>query len=265
LRVSRLTCSGHSSNSSLDEYFQAIGEGRKTVVYVHGNRLEADEAIARALAIYRRTRGYRRSGPIDWVVWNWPSEREGILVHDFRRKADRADAQGLYLSWVLQRHAEANVPTALIAYSFGARVVTGALHVLAGGQLGGRRLSGEPVIGCNFDAGLVAPAIEDDWMALHGRHGLATKNLDRMVLLYNRRDAVLKRYWWLDRVHGTMALGYTGPRSFAPRADGSRLPVRARDCSTSVGKRHVELEYYESTCTAGPDMGALIDDVQTTH
>jgi hypothetical protein len=202
---------------------------------------------------------------VDWVIWNWPSEKSGLLVQDFRRKAMRTDGQGLYLSWLLQRHAESGVPTALIGYSFGARVITGALHALAGGRLGGRVLPGAPTTGMAFDAGLVAPAIEDDWMARRGKHGLATKNLDRLVLLYNRRDAVLKRYWLLDRVRGAMALGYTGPRSFAPRVDGSRLPVRARDCSPSVGTKHSELDYYGGNCRAGAEMAAMINDIKVTH
>ena len=80
-----------------------------------------------------------------------------------------------------------------------------------------------------------------------------------MVLLYNRRDAVLKRFWLLDRVRGRMALGYSGPTSFAPRFDGSELPVRSRDCSSTVGFHHVELDYYDSPCNAGREMAKLID------
>ena len=65
--------------------------------------------------------------------------------------------------------------------------------------------------------------------------------MNRLTLLYNRRDAILKRYWLIDRVQGRLALGYTGPRSFAPRADGSTLPVISRDCSNAIGVKHDEL------------------------
>jgi hypothetical protein len=186
-------------------------------------------------------------------------------VHDFRRKADRTEAQGLYLSWLLRKHVESDVPTTLIGYSFGVPVVTGALHALAGGKLGGRSLPGPAINGIPFDAGFVAPAIERHSLTSHGEYALATKNLDRLLLLYNRRDAVLKRYWLLDRVRGTVALGYSGPTAFAPRADGSKLSVRARDCSPSVGLQHVELNYYNKSCLAGPEMAALIDDIHITH
>jgi hypothetical protein len=202
---------------------------------------------------------------VDWVIWSWPSEKSGILVYDFRLKAERTDAQGLYLSWLLRKHVELDAPTTLIGYSFGAPVVTGALHALAGGKLGGRRFPGPAIQGIPFDAGFVAPAIASHALTGHGEYAMATKNLDRLLLLYNRRDAVLKRYWLLDRVRGTMALGYSGPTAFAPRADGSKLSVRARDCSPSVGLHHVELDYYQKSCRAGSEMAILIDDIDNTH
>lgn len=263
--VSRLSRCGRCQESSLDEYFGALESTRPIVVYAHGNRLSACDAIKRAVGVYRHTIARRRGGPVDWVVFSWPSAKQGMLIHDFREKAQRTDAQGLYLAWLLRKHSNAALPTALIGYSFGGRVVTGALHALAGGRLGGRALPGEPVTGANFDAGLVAPAIESDWMAARGYHGHATKNLDRLVLLYNRRDAVLKRYWLIDRMKSSVALGYTGPKSFARRVDGTKLSVRSRDCAQFVGLRHDEVDYYTSRCSAGKEMAALIDDIQISH
>jgi hypothetical protein len=212
------------------------------------------------MGVYRNVKQRRRDDPVDWVIWSWPSEKQGILIYDARLKASRTDGQGLYLAWLLRRHAEAQVNTTLIGYSFGGRIITGALHAAAGGSLAGRKVGGPPVVGGPFDAGLVAPAVDSHWLTSHGYHRLATQNLQRLVLLYNRRDAVLKRYWLIDRVRGRMALGYSGPTAFAPRLDGSRLPVRSRDCSPSIGLQHDELDYYRKTCQAGLEMARLIDD-----
>ncbi len=261
----RLYCGAPCQKSSVDEYLQTVGRQRSLVVYVHGNRLDSKDAIARSFSIYRQVRARLCGGPVDWVLFSWPSAKQGALIRDFREKAERTDAQGLYLGWLLRKHAEASLPTALIGYSFGARVVTGSLHAMAGGKLGGRRLPGPAVEGANFDAGLVAPAIESNWMTRCGYHGRATKNLDRLVVLFNHRDAVLKRYWLLDRVRGSVALGYSGPRSFGPRADGSRISLRARDCAPFVGLRHDEVDYYTSRCSAGAEMASLIHDIDITH
>ncbi len=249
---------GQTFHSSLEEYLALRAEGRQTVVYIHGNRMEPCDAIERGLMVYRKISPYRTSEPVDWIVWSWPSEQVGILARDVRLKAERTDAQGLYLAWLLRKQNETGTPTRLIGYSFGGRIVTGSLHALAGGSLGGRSLSGPPVVGMRIGAGLVAPAIASNWMNDGGYHSLATKNLEELTLYYNRRDAVLKRYWLIDRVRGQLALGYSGPRSFAPRFDGSTLPVISKDCAPIVGLQHSELDYYQIPCRAGSGMARLL-------
>ena len=245
---------------TLDDYLRAVGQRRRVVVYVHGNRVPAREAVQRGLSIHRKVKCFRSKESVDWVIWSWPSDKQGILIRDARIKAARTDGQGLYLGWLLRRHAEVEAETTLIGYSFGGRIITGSLHAAAGGSLAGRQLPGEPLRAANFDAGLVAPAVDSHWLTNRGYHRLATQNLNRLVLLYNRRDAVLKRYWLVDRVRGRMALGYSGPTAFAPRFDGTRLPVRSRDCSPSIGIQHDEMDYYRKSCRADLVMARLIDD-----
>ncbi|MEM8671051.1 MAG: alpha/beta hydrolase [Planctomycetota bacterium] len=256
----QISCDGCVTPTDFHQYIENLRQSRHVVVYVHGNRMRSSEAIRRGMEVYRRTKRDDRPA-IDWVIWSWPSDKEGILVGDARRKFKKLDAQGLYLSWLLRRHVECDAPTTLIGYSFGGRVITGALHALGGGKLGGRTVPGEPITGIPFRCGLVAPALERYAMSRRGVHSMATQNLDRLVLMYNRRDAVLKRFWLVNRVRGTMALGYSGPGSFAPRFDGSSLPVFSRDCASTVGLQHSELDYYRPSCCAGREMAALIDDI----
>ena len=265
LSISRLSPCGQRSEASLAEYLETIAMSRNVVVYVHGNRMAACDAIARGLRVHSRIRTYQCEGGRDWVIWSWPSAQEGILASDARRKAQRCDAQSLYLGWLLRHHAEQDVSTSLIGYSFGGRVLTGALHAAAGGHLGGRQLDGDPVVGMEVKVGLVAPALESHWLACRGYHRLATQNIDQLSLLYNHRDAVLKRYWLLSQVRGESALGYTGPTSFAPRADGTRLPVFARDCAPIVGLHHNELDYYNAPCSAARVMASLLNDSNATR
>ena len=77
-------------------------------------------------------------------------------------------------------------------------------------------------------------------------------------------DAVLKRYWLINKVRGRAALGYTGPRSFATRADGTELPVVARDYSSYIGLRHNELDYYTKSRHTANIMADLINDTDDT-
>lgn len=258
--IYRLRDCSSPTQVSVDQFLQAIEQRGSAVIYVHGNRMSASNAIHRGLAVYRAVNRYRSGDALDWVIWSWPSDKQGMLMRDARIKAFRTDGQGLYLAWLLRRHAESGTNTTLIGYSFGGRIITGALHAAAGGKLGGRTLPGDPVVGGPFDAGLVAPAVDNHWLTDQGYHRFATQNLERLVLMYNRRDAVLKRYWLIDRVRGRMALGYSGPTRFSDRYDGEHLPVFARDCSPTVGLRHDELDYYQKDCRAGSQMARLIDD-----
>jgi hypothetical protein len=265
LSIRRLDCGGPSTRASLEEYSESIARSRSVVVYIHGNRMDHRDARQRGLSIYRSCRRCRDSSPVDWVIWSWPSSKTAMLVRDARIKAERTDAQGLYLAWLLREHAKRSASTTLIGYSFGGRIATGALHALAGGTLGGRRLSGPEISGQPINAGLIAPAIDSHWLGGRGYHGKATSNMHRMLLMYNHSDFILKSYWRIDKIRGRMALGYSGPTVFAPRADGSKLPVRSRDCSRWVGIKHHELDYYHSGCRAGSEMASLIDDVHLQH
>ncbi|MEM9826942.1 MAG: DUF726 domain-containing protein [Planctomycetota bacterium] len=265
-RISRLDRCGRQQPITWEDFCGTCADDRTLVIYVHGNRMTPRAAIQRGLYVYHNSRP-RHSRPLDFLIWSWPSEKQGLLGKDVRLKARRTDGQGLLLADFLRQHGLSGRPVVLIGFSFGGRVITGALHTLAGGSLRGFGLdfgasadgiANPGIQGAGFRVGLIAPAIERDWMTRHGYHGLATKNLESLSVLYNRRDAVLKRYWLIDRVRGQLALGFTGPRRFAPRFDGSPLETFARDCSTVVGLQHAEVDYYTADCRAGEEMARLI-------
>ena len=255
--VYRLDRCGRRTPSSMEDYQRTLLQHHPTVLYVHGNRYTAADAIEYGLYVYHRT-VTRIPEKVVWVIWSWPADRYGLLGKDVREKARRTDGQAFLLADLLRQHAATTAPTTLIGFSFGGRVITGALHALAGGAIRGVVPPGQPLRGAGFSVGLIAPAIEQNWLAGNGYHRLATKNMDQLTVLYNQRDIVLKRYWLIDRVRGQEALGYTGPKRFAPRNDGSKLPVRSRDCARFVGLQHDETDYYGNECRGGQEMARLI-------
>ncbi len=259
-RIERLDQCGQRRASSLDEYLTSMDPTRPRIIYIHGNRRDANKAITQGLYVYRQLACHRHGDqPFDWVIWSWPSEASAVLLADAREKAQRTDSQGLYVAWLLREHHLKSQPTGLIGFSFGGRIVSGALHALAGGTLGRRTLDVPPITGANIDVGLLAPAVDTTWMMPHGHHGLASLNMNRMVLLYNHRDIALRFFKFVSRGPGGHALGYTGPRCFGPRHDGTALPVRAFDCAQMVGNHHSEKLYYEQAGCAGHEMGSLIE------
>lgn len=241
-----------------EDYFASLLPDQPVVFYVHGNRMPQNELLSRAKAVRSYIRRYHADFPVNWVIVSWPSAKEGLVVHDFREKARRCDAQGFYLATLMQKHPT-QVPMAMVGYSFGARVITGALHALAGGTLAGRKLHYEPMLGRDVDVALVAPAVQSNWLASRGYHQLATKNMHSLNLLFNHRDAVLKRYWLLNNDRRTKALGHCGPTCFAPRLDGSSLPVVAKDYARAINIRHAELEYYRKCGNAGYQISKMVN------
>lgn len=231
------------------------------VVYVHGNRFTHSEAVQRAWFVYCRITARRTTSEnIRFIVWSWPSEPAGLPLKDVRTKADRTDSQGLYLAWLLREIAVSPARLNLFGYSFGGRVVTGGLHAVAGGPLDGRRLPGEPIRGLQTNVGLIAPAIHREWLLACDYHGLATKNMNRMVLMYNPLDRALRQYWLLDLTDIGLALGSVGPMQFGTRQDGTRLPVRAVNCSRTVGRQHDEIDYMSDDCGGSRLLAALIEN-----
>ncbi len=256
--ISRVDLCGNVRRSTLSELLDEHPAGQPVLFQVHGNRMSDETGLERGIFVYQQTVPHCHSGPLDYIIFSWPSDKEGILLGDGREKADRTDAQGLYLAWLVRELSQRDIPITMIGFSFGARIATGALHSLAGGRLEGRTLPNEHLRGINVNLGLIAPALEDDWLRAGNYHGLASQNIQQMSILYNQRDAVLKRYWLIDKVRGNMALGYTGPRAVAARFDGSPMPISACDCSTSLGIRHDEKKYYLEDCQAGRRMAKLV-------
>lgn len=249
--------------ASTAELLTAIADNAEptNVIYAHGNRFTASDAVERASFVYGRITDERITDQsIRLIIWSWPSEQTGLLLRDARIKAERTDSQGLYLAWLLREITAASpAPLNLVGYSFGGRVITGALHALAGGALDERRLPGAHLRGLPTRVGLIAAAVDRDWLLADEYHGLATKNMERMTLMYNPRDRVLRQYWLLDPLDLTGALGAAGPMRFGTRYDGTRLPVRAINCSRAVGRRHDELDYMSRECGGGRELAALIE------
>lgn len=257
LDVRRIDC-GHVAESDLDQFQHHRDPTRPLVVYVHGNRMPACDLMPRAMLVYRNARSCRSPQGVDWLIWSWPSDKQGAAVGDARIKRERTDAQALYLAWTLKPFVDQSTPIVMIGFSFGARVIAGSLHALAGGAIAGRCLPDTPMVGANVSVGFIAPALDACSMSSRGLYNQSTKNIGQMTLLYNDRDIVLKRFWRLTRVRRAEALGYSGPKSFACRVDGTPLPVRSKDCSTTIGLSHSEVGYYQSSCRAGTEMARLI-------
>ncbi|HEV7225433.1 MAG TPA: hypothetical protein VGN42_22195 [Pirellulales bacterium] len=232
------------SAASLEELFAADDDRLVTSVLVHGNHTNRQWAIDKGLAFYRTLVGSARAEqPVRLIVWSWPSDQvPGSFRDDARVKAQRTNIEGYYLAKFLDRLRGPN-PVSLAGYSFGARVITGALHLLGGGVLEGRRLGErEQFPRPPLHALLMAAAIDRDWLLPGQPHGRALSSVERMVVFVNPQDRVLR---WYRFVSPGQALGSHGLPSRS-RLDVDRRRFFEIDVTTAVGNRHGWTNYIGS-------------------
>jgi hypothetical protein len=222
-------------------FFETDSATVVTFFYVHGNRVDSWQAIDLGWYTYDSivTRG-DDARPVRYVIWSWPSTEIQGQLKDLRYKAARTDAEGYYLGWVLAQIRE-DVPVSLMGFSFGARVITGSMHLAGGGELGGQQLvhggAGKRRMRCVLMAG----ALHNYWLSPNCYHGRATRANDRMLILANSCDKILQKYHWLFKGEDPAALGVTG---LAWRDDTGR--IAEFDCAPAVGETHDSLMYLDA-------------------
>lgn len=211
--VERFICGRGWTRSSLEEFVATEDLSRTTAVLVHGNDTDAAEAESRGREFYRElVAGRCPAPPTRLVVWSWPSEK---VICSYRKdaqlKACRTNIEGYYLASFID-YLPAETPLTLGGYSYGARVVTGGLHLLGGGTLEGRELSERRhPEGHATNALLIGAAMANNWLLPGMRHEHAISQVERLVIMYNPKDFVLHFYprLWGGR-RGPDALGATG-------------------------------------------------------
>jgi hypothetical protein len=241
-QVQRRSAEGSWTNSSIDEFLATDDPGIATCIVIHGNQVDYSYAVEQGMLAYRQlTVGLPPEQPIRFVIWSWPSDRIHGLLKDVRLKASRTTGESKYLAWMLHR-LNPETPVSLVGFSFGARIATGALHVLAGGSLNGFSLP--PVSGTRtpIRVVLVAAGLHNDWLAEGRTHGQALEVVDWMLLINNSCDMALKRYRFLDTCRDAEALGYTGPAGWSPHYG----KIREFDACCDLGKAHDWNRYLNS-------------------
>jgi len=143
----------------------------------------------------------------------------------------------------------------LVGFSFGARIINGGLHILAGGSLGGSLVLSEHVHPHREPMNVVEMAAADHsyWLAEGQHHGLAMTQVNRMLLINNCDDTAMRYYDLLTPGRGgPQALGLCGPTRIG---HDYAQKIRNRDVSCSVGSEHLFASYL---CAPG-DPGMIWD------
>lgn len=239
---------GQWQPSSLAAFYASDSTEQVTSVYLHGNRIEAGQALADGLSFYFQLVGrYSDERPTRFVIWSWPSSQIKGQLKDVRTKADRTNLEGFYLAQFLSG-MKPDLQVGLLGYSFGARIVTGGLHLLGGGQLAGRTVpSGnrQPT-----QVVLWAAALHNHWLLPGHCHGNALPMAERWLIYVNGCDPVLKHYHRLEKCGNAPALGYTGLAGLYSLSPDLQSRIEQLCVSHIIGGTHSVYPYIYSPVVA---------------
>ena len=214
-----------------------------TAFYVHGNRVDRSRVFSRGHEAYRAVVHYGDPAEsVRFVVWSWPSDQICGPRRDILAKAARADSEAYYLASILNEMPD-GTDVGLLGFSFGARIISGALHIIGGGSLNGRNLTSVTEPPClQLRAVLMAAAMDNDWWLPYGRHDRAPGIAEQLLVQFNSSDPALKLYPRIDR-RRPQALGYRGIAGLGG-LDSQRVQQQNVQCL--LGKTHDVSRYFHS-------------------
>jgi hypothetical protein len=195
--------------ATIEEFVAGPSAALPTTILVHGNQSTLKDAIHQGWQVKRQLAN--QAGAQRVVIWTWPSDRVlGTIFRDVKVKARAADIDGFYFGWFLAQ-LKPPAPVTLIGFSYGAKVIVSGLHYRAGGL--SSRSEALPVEAATpppLRVVLMAAAIDRSWIAPGARYEHALDQIDRLLLMVNPRDRVLRWFPRLPGGSGGEALGYAG-------------------------------------------------------
>jgi hypothetical protein len=245
LRVWRIDrCSGAQHASSLDEFLAGDDPDAITCFYVHGARVTVASALNQLPLVYAAlTCGLPPEQRVRMVLFSWPNPKSAHILHDFRVAEIGIEPHGRYFGRLLAR-IDPRVKLSVISFSLGAQIVTGGLHELArSGLQGGRPLRLVRTV-------FWTAAVDNQFILPGGRHELALKAVDGMLLINNHCDPIVKRFRLITRCYRPEALGYTGLVGAALLGADNSL-IRQLDATRSLGVSHGHQRHLDAPDVVG--------------
>ena len=230
-----------------DDFYAALDPSVPVCVYIHGNQTDYCKSVSEGLCVRQIVRCRCGDAPRQFVIWSWPSTKiNGGPRRDAQVKACRSDVESYCLARWLEP-IDPNIRVGMIGYSFGARIIGGALEMLGGGCVAGRGLTAAEHPRRKFRAVFIAGALGFHWLAPCRRNGMALEQSDGILITKNSCDPVLKWYPHLYRGgSGPEAIGYVGP-SCSTYSHPRAAKMQVLNVTNQVGKSHDWQNYLRSS------------------
>ena len=246
--VSRYEHGAGLRKTSIEELRACLQPGIPICVMVHGSLVGDRSVEPESFRTWQWLRHGARGRPFQMIYFRWPSYKllTPLLSIDFAILGRRASRNGFYLAGLI-KSLPPESPLSLLGHSHGTRVISSALHLMAGGAVEEMACPQLQCAGRQIRTVFAASAIDHDWLNPGERFERALCSTECLLNLRNPFDAALVMYP-LRRIGSSRALGVTGLTEKDRSALGnSHRKVRDLDVSESVGCRHFWPSYVEQT------------------
>ena len=231
-------------NSTLDELVASLQPNVPVCFMAHGSFVTFDSMLRDSAQTYRWLRAAAPEKPVHLIFYSWPSEEEGCIPQiQVNRLGRRASINGFYLADLISK-ISVDHPICLIGHSHGTRMVSSALHAMAGGIVEGKVLATGPREPRRIRAVMAAAAIDHDWLNPNERYGQALCQAEAVINLRNHADFPLQIYP-LRRPISSRALGTSGlTYKDRLRMGDWNQKIIDYDVTSLIGLGHIWAYYY---------------------
>ncbi len=229
----------------------SLQPGIPICIVVHGSFVGWEGACIESRFTWKWLGNACPDRPFQMIYFTWPSDKSitPLVQFDVAVLGRRASRNGYYLATLIQQLPPES-PVCLLGHSHGTRVVSSALHMMAGGEVDDVCHPCVRTSGRKIRAVYAAAAIDHDWLNPEERFGRALCTAECILNLKNSHDPALKIYP-LRRPFSSRALGQAGFTSKDRRELGG-WSNRAVDMDLSdlIGHGHFWPEYFQRPAIA---------------
>lgn len=167
LRFYQSRAVGGCSPISLDDFMKAMGGDEPVVVWIHGNRMDFQDAVRSAADLKRVLDRLAQDRRYVLLAWSWPADRivRGIR-QDSRIKSCRSLQEAALLAHWIERTLHDRT-VILVGYSFGAQTALKTAALLGGSQRresANRAVRPEPITVRSSTSGNPTSIWSADWV-----------------------------------------------------------------------------------------------------
>jgi len=232
-------------NSSIEELVSSLQPSVPVCFMAHGSFVTWDSMLNDSARTYQWLREAAPGQPLHMIFYTWASNDGDFLPHiKVNKLGNRSSLNGFYLADVISK-ISCDHPISMIGHSHGTRLVSSALHAMAGGTVDGRVLAYGPQPGRRIRVVLAAAAIDHNWLNPDQRYGLALCPAEGVINLQNHTDFPLLFYPF-RRPFSRRAMAITG----VTRAIVKKCANLARRSSTTISASWWEWDTSGRTTTA---------------